>query len=85
MTGFSLLSTTPVMLAMIQEYSKEGSSSASGVFMMISFLARSAVVVLIGFVADQMGLEKNYILCAVVGFLGIPFVFKLPGKSDWGM
>jgi len=80
-TGFFLLSTTPVMLAMIQEYSREGSSSANGVFMMISFLARSAVVVLIGFVADQLGLERTYMLCAVVGFLGIPFVFKLPGSK----
>ncbi len=80
-TGVSLLSTTPVMLAMIQEYSKEGSSSANGVFMMISFLARSAVVVLIGFVADQVGLEKTYILCAAIGFLGIPLVFKLPGNK----
>jgi FSR family fosmidomycin resistance protein-like MFS transporter len=79
-TGFFLLSTTPVMLAMIQEYSREGSSSANGVFMMISFLARSAIVVLIGFVADQLGLEQTYLLCAVVGFLGIPFVFKLPGR-----
>ncbi len=80
-TGFSLLSTTPVMLAMIQEYSKEGSSSANGVFMMISFLARSAVVVLIGLVADQIGLEKTYVLCAAIGFLGIPLVFKLPGNK----
>ena len=79
-TGFFLLSTTPVMLAMIQEYSREGSSSANGVFMMISFLARSAIVVLIGFVADHLGLEQTYLLCAVVGFLGIPFVFKLPGR-----
>jgi MFS transporter, FSR family, fosmidomycin resistance protein len=44
---------------------------------MISFLARSAVVVLVGFVADQIGLEKTYTPCAVVGFLGIPFVLKI--------
>lgn len=80
LTGFSLLSTTPVMLAMIQEYSQDGSSSANGVFMMISFLARSAVVVLVGFVADQIGLEKTYTVCAMVGFLGIPFVLKI--KKD---
>ncbi|MBW2659786.1 MAG: MFS transporter [Deltaproteobacteria bacterium] len=78
LTGFTLLSTTPVMLAMIQEYSEDGSSSANGVFMMISFLARSAVVVLIGFVADQVGLEKTYVFCALIGFLGIPFVLALP-------
>ena len=48
---------------------------------MISFLARSAVVVLIGLVADQVGLEKTYILCAAIGFWGIPLVFKLPGNK----
>ncbi|NOR26342.1 MAG: MFS transporter [Desulforhopalus sp.] len=84
LTGFSLPSTTPVMLAMVQEFSEDGSSSANGVFMMISFLARSAVVVLVGFVADQIGLEKTYILCATVGFLGIPFVLKIekPGGGN---
>ncbi len=81
LTGFSLLSTTPVMLAMIQEFSADGSSSANGVFMMISFLARSAVVVVVGFVGDQIGLEKTYILCAIIGFFAIPFVLKL-GKAD---
>lgn len=83
LTGFSLLSTTPVMLAMIQEFSEDGSSSANGLFMMISFLARSAVVVLVGFVADQIGLEKTYTLCAIVGFLGIPFVLTIKkGNSE---
>lgn len=76
-TGFSLLSTTPVMLAMIQEFSEDGSSAANGVFMMISFIARSAVVVLVGFVADMFGLEKTYILCGLVGLAGIPFVLTL--------
>jgi FSR family fosmidomycin resistance protein-like MFS transporter len=76
-TGVSLLSTTPVMLAMVQEYSVDGSSAANGVFMMISFLARSAVVVLVGFVADMVGLEKTFVICGVIGLAGIPFVFTL--------
>lgn len=76
-TGFSLLSTTPVMLAMVQEFSEEGSSAANGVFMMISFLARSAVVVLVGFSGDMMGLEKTFIACGVIGLAGIPLVLTL--------
>jgi len=80
-TGFTLLSTTPVMLAMIQETSADGSSSANGIFMMISFLARSAVVVVVGFTADHVGLERTYILSAVLGLLGIPAVLKLPRKT----
>jgi len=76
-TGFSLLSTTPVMLAMVQEYSKAGSSAANGVFMMVSFLARSAVVVLVGFVADIVGLEKTFVICGIIGLAGIPLVFRI--------
>ncbi|TKB08137.1 MFS transporter [Desulforhopalus sp. IMCC35007] len=84
-TGFSLLSTTPVMLAMIQEYSVNGSSAANGVFMMISFLARSAVVVLVGYVADQLGLEKTFVICGVIGLAGIPFVFGLKARAPGGV
>lgn len=76
-TGFSLLSTTPVMLAMIQEFSTDGSSAANGVFMMISFIARSAVVVLVGFVADMFGLEKTFVACGLIGLGGIPLVMTL--------
>jgi FSR family fosmidomycin resistance protein-like MFS transporter len=65
------------MLAMIQEFSVEGSSAANGVFMMISFLARSAVVVLVGFVADLLGLERTFILCGVIGLTAIPFVLAI--------
>ena len=81
LTGFSLLSTTPVMLAMIQESSKGGSSAANGVFMMMSFLARSATVVLVGFVGDHIGLEKTFLICALIGFAGIPFTFVLPATQ----
>jgi FSR family fosmidomycin resistance protein-like MFS transporter len=80
-TGFSLLSTTPIMLAMVQEYSVNGSSAANGVFMMISFLARSAVVVLVGFAADMVGLEKTFVICGVIGLAGIPFVFTLKTRK----
>lgn len=80
-TGLTLLSTTPVMLAMIQEATEDGSSSANGLFMMISFLARSAVVVVVGFMADHIGLERTYILSAVLGLLGIPAILMLPGKT----
>lgn len=82
LTGFTLLSTTPVMLAMIQEHSDNGSSAANGLFMMISFLARSATVVVIGFVADHLGLETTYILSALCGLLAIPAILKIPQNNN---
>ena len=83
LTGFTLLSTTPVMLAMIQEYAKNSPAAANGFFMMISFIARSAVVVLVGFCGDLVGLKITYYLSAVMGMAGIPFLFMLPGKNRY--
>ncbi len=78
--GFTLLSTTPVMLALVQENSRHSPAAANGLFMMISFMARSAVVVVVGFIADRIGLNATYLISAAMGLLGIPFVLMLPRK-----
>jgi FSR family fosmidomycin resistance protein-like MFS transporter len=79
--GLTLLSTTPVMLALVQEYAIQSPSAANGLFMMISFMARSAIVVGVGFLGDHLGLRMTYIISAVVGLGGIPFAFMLPQKK----
>ena len=78
--GFTLLSTTPVMLALVQENAGHSPAAANGLFMMISFMARSAVVVVVGFVADRIGLNATYLISAAMGLIGIPFVLKLPRR-----
>ena len=78
--GFTLLSTTPVMLALVQENARHSPAAANGLFMMISFIARSAVVVVVGFIADRIGLNATYLISAAMGLIGIPFVFMLPRK-----
>ena len=78
--GFTLLSTTPVMLALIQENAGHSPAAANGLFMMISFIARSAVVVVVGFIADRIGLNATYLISAAMGLIGIPFVLMLPRK-----
>ncbi len=81
LTGFTLLSTTPVMLALVQEHAGESSpAAANGLFMMISFLARSAVVVVVGMIADRIGLHTTYVIAAGAGLVGIPFVLMLPRR-----
>jgi FSR family fosmidomycin resistance protein-like MFS transporter len=79
-TGFTLLSTTPVMLALVQEHARYSPAAANGLFMMISFIARSAVVVVVGFIADRIGLQSTYLISAAMGLIGIPFIFRLPKK-----
>lgn len=78
LTGFTLLSTTPVMLALVQENAIHSPSATNGLFMMISFLSRSAVVVIVGFFGDLIGLKPTFVLFALIGLVGLPFVLKLP-------
>ncbi len=77
-TGMSILSTTPVMLALVQEHAKTSPSAANGMFMMMSFISRSAIVVVVGFLGDLVGLRNTYFISSVLGALGIPLVFTLP-------
>jgi FSR family fosmidomycin resistance protein-like MFS transporter len=78
--GFTLLSTTPVMMALVQEHAKSSPSAANGLYMMVSFMARSAIVVVVGFIGDLIGLRATYFLSAVMGLLAIPFILRLPKK-----
>ncbi len=82
LAGAALLSTTPVMLALVQEHAKGSPSAANGFFMMISFLARSAIVVVVGFLGDQVGLRNTYFICSIIGLAGIPLVFSLPRDKN---
>ncbi|MCP4745117.1 MAG: MFS transporter [Desulfobacteraceae bacterium] len=78
LTGFSLLSTTPVMLAMVQEFCRESPAVANGIFIMFIFTARSTVTVLVGFIADKIGLQATFMCTAVIAFAGIPFLLMIP-------
>jgi FSR family fosmidomycin resistance protein-like MFS transporter len=77
-TGLTILSTTPVMLALVQEQVQGSPSAANGLFMMISFITRSGIVVLVGYLGDLVGLRNTYLISSLLGALGIPFVFLLP-------
>jgi FSR family fosmidomycin resistance protein-like MFS transporter len=76
-TGFTVLSTTPVMLAIIQENAKDNPSAANGLFMMTSFAVRSVAVYLAGIIGDLAGLENMFIVSAGIGFFAMPFLLKL--------
>lgn len=76
-TGFTVLSTTPVMLAVIQENARTNPSAANGLFMMISFAVRSLAVFLAGIAGDIAGLENMFVLSALLGFSALPFLLKI--------
>jgi FSR family fosmidomycin resistance protein-like MFS transporter len=80
--GFALISTTPVLLAVVVENSGSSQAAATGTFMMVTFAARSVIMLAVGAMGDAFGLHHSYFICAGFAALGIPFVLMLPGRRS---
>jgi FSR family fosmidomycin resistance protein-like MFS transporter len=79
--GFTTLSTNPVMMALVQEFSRDHPATANGIYMAISFAGQSLIIFIVGAVADRWGLRTTFQACALMGFVGLPFVWLLPKKT----
>jgi FSR family fosmidomycin resistance protein-like MFS transporter len=78
--GFFGLMATPVIMASVQESSPENRALANGIYMALNFVLRAVIVVAVGTLADHLGMRPTFLACAVLGLLGTPFVFGLPGS-----
>jgi MFS transporter, FSR family, fosmidomycin resistance protein len=76
--GFFSLSTTPVIMAIVQECYPENRSMANGLYMALSFVIRSIIMVLFGVISDAVGLPSTFLLSAVLLLLGLPILRMFP-------
>jgi FSR family fosmidomycin resistance protein-like MFS transporter len=79
--GFTALSITPVIMALVQESFPENRALANGVYMALSFVLRSGVVVVLGVLGDLFGLRLAFSASAIIALLGLPLIFVLPGRQ----
>jgi len=78
--GLTALSVTPVIMALVQESFPENRALANGVYMALSFLIRSGVVVIVGTMGDLWGMRTSFMVCALTILLGLPFLLFLPAR-----
>ena len=76
--GFSALSVTPVIMALVQESFPQNRALANGVYMSLSFLIRAGVILLLGVMADRFGMRLVFVASAVLSLVGLPIVLLLP-------
>lgn len=76
--GLALISTTPVIMAVVQENFPENRALANGTYMCLSFVLRSVIVVAVGGIGDLFGLRNAFIVSSVMMFAGLPFILLLP-------
>lgn len=80
--GFTALSVTPVVMALVQESYPENRALANGLYMALNFGLRAGVVVVIGVLGDLFGLRLAFIISAAITLLGLPLILLLPGKRN---
>ena len=80
--GFFALSTTPVIMAWVQESYLENRALANGIYMAMSFIISAVVVVILGRVGDLVGLRQGFQYSAIIMLLGIPLVLLLPYQNN---
>ncbi|MCD6441316.1 MAG: MFS transporter [Candidatus Marinimicrobia bacterium] len=76
-TGFFLFASGPVLLALVHDLDTKHMSFINGIYMTISFVLNSIMVLLIGLAADKIGLELTYKIAAGGALGSIPFVLSL--------
>jgi len=76
--GLTSLSVTPVVMALVQESLPQNRALANGIYMSLSFVIRSGVVVVVGAMGDLWGMSPAFLACAVITLLGLPFLLLLP-------
>ncbi|MEJ2758541.1 MAG: MFS transporter, partial [Anaerolineales bacterium] len=80
--GFFAISAQPVLLAMVQDHMMpEHRATGNGLYMSITFLVRSLVLVLIGIAGDAWGLRTTFTISAAISALAVVPMLLLP-KSE---
>lgn len=80
--GFFSLAPQPVLLALVQDHLPNHRAVANGLYMSISFLLRSLVLVLVGAAGDAWGLRTTFTISAVISVLSVVPILLLPGSSS---
>jgi FSR family fosmidomycin resistance protein-like MFS transporter len=78
--GLTLLSTGPVILALVQEQARGSRALANGIYMALNFALTAISTLLVGILGDRFGLHAAFMISAVIMLAGMPFVLKLPAR-----
>jgi len=79
LTGAFLVSSTSVMLAVVQDLQTEHRFFVNSIYMTISFVVGSLMVLAVGFLADRYGLDFTYVFAALFALPSVFFARRLQG------
>ncbi len=80
--GFTNLSTTPVLMATVQEHLPNNRAVGNGLYMSINFLMQLVTILGVGLLGDYFGLRAAFFWSAILSVLAIPPILALPAIRE---
>ena len=77
LTGAFLVSSTSVMLAVVQDIETSHRFFLNSIYMTISFVVGSLMVLAVGFLADKFGLDFTYVFAALFALPSAFFAWRI--------
>lgn len=78
--GFFSLSTGPIYLAIVQDHFPHNRALGNGIFLTMSSLLRSSVMVLVGMAGDAYSLHTAFVVSALLALFSVPAILLLPAE-----
>jgi len=75
--GFLIFASGPVILALVQDTNTGRPAFVNGIYMTINFSISSIMVLAVGILGDNFGLEITFKICSILAFLSVPFIYIL--------
>jgi FSR family fosmidomycin resistance protein-like MFS transporter len=75
--GAMVFSVSPVIMAVVHDTCGKYRGAANGLYMGINFLISGGVTLAVGGLADWVGFNHAFVIAALLGLAGIPFVFMV--------
>ena len=76
--GFTVFSTQPVLLAVVQEHFPANRAVANGLFLSIFWVGGAMALILVGYIGDRNGLGNAFLMCAVLALIAVPLALLIP-------
>ncbi|MCL4831689.1 MAG: MFS transporter [Caldilineaceae bacterium] len=76
--GLTAISPTPVMMALVQDYFPRNRALANGIFLTANFLTRALAIWVVGWLADNFGLQTAFLWSGVIGLTTVAGLWMLP-------
>ncbi len=76
--GFFSLSSGTLFLALVQDNFQEHRATGNGVYLLILLLSNGIMLIIIGFIGDNLGLKTAYLIGAAASLCSIPALALLP-------